>query len=274
VVHRATRVRIGESLRNRLPYIDFVGEIVPAGISGELLDEPEGVWADVGRLTHGRNIARTHGASKQAYPAFTLPNACILQQRSVRQCLPTLRWGPCGMPIHPSNRARHGGGAPEEPCAGGETDRGGHHCGGEYRTRSAHQASRAQELIPKLCAGAIGDTREIETDPNGRPPVRSTLRDLARRRVYRFQTRRKSAASASVSQRSSFVSRPVIRCRLRKGGSCRTPTSAPWPYNNAAGERSAPAALLDQPCRQQRPVLPRWWAPLTLGPLVPVGFDC
>ncbi len=75
MVNRATRVRIGKSLRNRLPYIDFVGEIVPAGISGELLDEPEGVGADVGGFSHARNIARRHGASKRADPAFKLPNA-------------------------------------------------------------------------------------------------------------------------------------------------------------------------------------------------------
>ena len=75
VVNRATRVCIGESLCNRLPYIDFVGEIVPAGISGKLLDEPEGVGADVGGLTHARNIERTHGASKRADPAFKVPNA-------------------------------------------------------------------------------------------------------------------------------------------------------------------------------------------------------
>lgn len=75
MVHRAAGVGIGQPLRNRLPYIDFVGEIVPTGISGELLNEPEGVGADVGGLTHARNIARRRGASKRTDPAFKLPNA-------------------------------------------------------------------------------------------------------------------------------------------------------------------------------------------------------
>jgi hypothetical protein len=92
------------------------------------------------------------------------------------------------MLIHPSNRRGHGCGAPKEPCTGGETYRGGHKRRREYRTRDAQQASRAQELVPKLCAGAIGDTRKIETDPNGRRPVRSTIHDLACRRIYRLQT--------------------------------------------------------------------------------------
>lgn len=69
MVDRATRVGIGESLRYRLPHIDFICEIVPAGIGGELFDETERVGADIGGLTHSRNIVRKHGASKQADPA-------------------------------------------------------------------------------------------------------------------------------------------------------------------------------------------------------------
>ena len=57
MVNRATSVGIGESVGDRLPYIDFVGEIVPAGISGELLDESQSVSADIGGLTHFRNVA-------------------------------------------------------------------------------------------------------------------------------------------------------------------------------------------------------------------------
>ena len=82
MVHRAAGVGIGQPLRNRLPYIDFVGEIVPTGISGELLNEPEGVGADVGGLTHARNIARRRGASKRTDPAFKLPNAGFCSGRS------------------------------------------------------------------------------------------------------------------------------------------------------------------------------------------------
>lgn len=70
MVNRATCVSIGEPVSNRLPYINFVGEIVPAGISGELLDESQSVGADIGRLTHTRNIARKSDASKRSDPVF------------------------------------------------------------------------------------------------------------------------------------------------------------------------------------------------------------
>ena len=82
MVHRAPRVGVGQTLRNRLPQIDFIREIVPAGISGELLNEPEGVWADVGGLTHAGNIARRRGTSKRADPAFKLSNVGFCSGRS------------------------------------------------------------------------------------------------------------------------------------------------------------------------------------------------
>ena len=72
MVNRATCVSIGEPLCYRLPYINFVGEIIPAGISGELLDQSQRVGADIGRLTHTRNIARKYDASKRSDPVSLL----------------------------------------------------------------------------------------------------------------------------------------------------------------------------------------------------------
>lgn len=52
MIHGAAGVRVGKALLDSLTDIDLAREVVPAGVSWELIDEALGVGADVVDVAH------------------------------------------------------------------------------------------------------------------------------------------------------------------------------------------------------------------------------
>ena len=64
MVHGAPSIRVGDALFDGLPHIDLVGEIVPAGARGQLVDEALRVGADVRGVSHTIKLSGASGSRK------------------------------------------------------------------------------------------------------------------------------------------------------------------------------------------------------------------